>query len=198
MINYKTTKLIDPRSLGAGAISDNVDIRRELSIIIDDEQRSVPAIYRRVRRDANGIPVISPDRLDNRSGVPSSDVPSRDGADIGYLFDDYFVMVFMPSDTAETSAIKALAAGGSKTKTKDAYLKYDCLSTYTGNKKDIPDEKDVLLIPEQDINGMLTTPIRVKESCKINSVDVMRLEGYGRVEFYKLTLGVKPEKNFLL
>ena len=198
MINYKNTKLIDSRSLGAGAISDEVDIRKELSIIVDSEERSIPLIYRRVRRDPNGVPVISPDRLDNRSGVPSSDIPSKDGADIGYLFDDYFVMAFMPSDTAETSAIKALAMGGAKSKTKDVYLKHDCLFAYTGNSKDIPDEKDVLLVPEQDVNGMVTTPIKVRESCKINSVDVMRLEGYGRVEFYKLTLSVKPEKNFLL
>ena len=198
MINYKNTRLVNTRLLGPGAVSDDVDVRKELSIMLDDEKRSIPVIYRRVRRDTSGIPIISPDRMDNRSGVPSSDMPSRDGADIGYLFDDYFVMGFMPSDTAETSAIKTLAMGSSKTKTKDIYLKYDCLSSYTGNQKDIPDEKDVILVPEQDINGMVTSPIRIKESCKINYVDVMRLEGYGRVEFYKLTLGVRPEKNFLL
>ena len=184
--------------LGPGAIDDNVDIRSEIKKIIIDEFRSIPVIYRRVRRDSNMAPIISPDRKDNRSGAPSLDIPSRDGGNIGYLFDDFLLYGFMPGDISEASAIKVIAAGQTKTESKELFLEYDCLQRFTRNNLDIPDEKDVIIFPTMDIEGKVISPLRASEYCRIKSVESFRLENYGRVEFFRLSLGVKEEKNFIL
>jgi len=52
----------------------------------------------------------------------------------------------------------------------------------------MPDAYDKIILPEFNIEGELTSPLKVRLRFDIGSVEPYRLSAFGRVEFFKINL----------
>lgn len=173
-------------------------IREEIKKIFETEGRASYYIYRRARRDENGLPIISPTRMNNRSREVNMDVPTSASETMGYLFDDYMVLGYFAETYADHEAGRMLPAGDSRHDDKALYLQWDVLSSITDNLFDMPDEIDQIIVPKFDVNGNIGSPLRVEELYNIISVEPYRLDGNGRIEYHKLNLLSEHERSFQL
>lgn len=174
------------------------DIRQEIKRIFETEGRASYYIYRRARRDDNGLPILSPTRMNNRSREANYDVPTNASETMGYLFDDYMVLGYFAETYADHEAGRILPAGDSRHDDKALYLQWDVLSSITDNLFDMPDQIDQIIVPKFDVNGNIASPLRVEELYNITSVEAYRLDGNGRIEYHKLNLLSKHERSFQL
>ena len=79
-------------SLGS---SLEVDMRRELQELFNDEERSNYFLYRRIKTDAKGKPIKHPYVHTNRSGEGPKDVGAIGSTSNGWMYDDHLVWGFM-------------------------------------------------------------------------------------------------------
>lgn len=193
---YNGKKIINPHgTINTSSISEP-DIREEMRKIIEDEHRSSYFVYRRARRDLNGLPILSPTRMNNRSREVNYDIPTSASESMGYLFDDHIILGYLAESYADHEPGRILSAGDSRNEDKSLFLQYDVLSSITGDSYDMPDEIDQIIIPRFDVEGRIQSPIRIRELYNITSVEPYRLDGNGRIEYHKLNLLSKHERSY--
>lgn len=170
------------------------DLRAEIKRILYTEKRGSFYIYRRVRRDGNGIPIMASNVLQNRSAEASYGVNKG----MKYLFDDYMVVGYRSEGSTfhETGVVKEY--GDSRKDLQTVYLEHDVLYKITNNLRDMPDEYDKIIEPDYDIDGNLVSPLKMREKFDIGSCEPYRLDGQGRVEYYKLNLVSNMDGSILL
>ena len=160
------------------------DLREEIKRILYDEGRGSYFIYRRVRRDAQGYPILAPSSTTNRSAEPTF------GTNKGmkHLFDDYIVTGYLSTGTTfhETGSVKEY--GDSRADKITLFLEHDVLQKITNNNKDMPTTDDKIFVPEIDIDGTVMSPLKSLMMYNIGSPEAYRLNGRGRVEFFRLNL----------
>jgi hypothetical protein len=170
------------------------NMRDELAKILHTENRGGYYIYRRVRRDSDGCPMLEPSVLNNRSGEASHGVNSG----MRYLFDDHMVIGYLSrgSNFHETGNVKEY--GDSRKDLTTVYLEYDVLHKITGSLTDMPDEYDKILEPQYDINGKLISPLKINIQYDIGSSEPYKLDKDSRIEYFKLNLVSKMDKSIKL
>ena len=193
---YSSGKQVNNSYSRTAAVIGEPDIRDEIHKIVVTENRGPVFIYRRVRRDEKGLPILSPSRQSNRSREISMDIPSNVSDSMGYLFDDYGMRGYLDLTLPDHYPGRIQGAGDSRNENKVLILEYDCLYKITGSKTDMPDEKDQIIIPKTDIEGVVLSPLQVSEIYYVSTVEAFRLDGNGRIEYYKLNLTSKPEKSY--
>jgi hypothetical protein len=160
------------------------NMRKEFGKVLHDEKRGTFYIYRRVRRDSLGFPIIAPSSLTNRS----AEATFGTNKGMKYLFDDYMVIGYKSEGSSFHEPGKVKEYGDSRTDALVLFIEYDALFRHTGSKKDLPDEFDKIIVPELDIDGNLTSPLRITTKYDIGAVEPYRLDTFGKVEFYKINL----------
>lgn len=175
-------------------VTSEADLRAEFKRIIHEERRGGYYIYRRVRRDSEGYPILDPSVLNNRSAEASY----GDNQGMKYLFDDYLVNGYLSRGSTfhETGRVKEY--GDSRTDLLALFLEYDVLFKNTNNLKDMPDEYDKILEPRYDINGKLLSPLQINIQYDIGSCEPYKLDRDSRVEFFKLNLVSNMDKSIKL
>jgi len=160
------------------------DLRQELKRILFEEGRGSYFVYRRVRRDTEGKPILASSTLTNRS----AEAPFGTNKGMKYLFDDYIVVGYLSEGSTfhETGIVKNY--GDSRTDKNTLFLEHDVLYKITNNIKDMPDTYDKIFVPETDINGTVVSPLKSFMMYDIGSPEPFRLDEMGRVEFFKLNL----------
>lgn len=162
----------------------DIDLRKQLTKILSQEKRGSFFIYRRVRRDSKGYPIVADSSLTNRSAEPTF------GTNKGmkYLFDDYTVRGYLSTGSTFHEPGKVVKYGDSRTDSGMLFLEYDSLYKITGNNRDLPDSYDKLILPDYNIEGELISPLKVRLRYDIGSAEPYRLQEFGRVEFIKINL----------
>jgi hypothetical protein len=180
---YKKTESRNPYSYSTNLMAEH-DLRHELKVILHDERRGGYFIYRRVRRDENGLPILASSTLTNRS----AEATFKTNKGMKYLFDDHLIIGYLSEGTThhDTGSVKGL--GDSRTDKITLFLEYDFLYKITNNLKDMPDPFDIIIVPETDINGKLTSPLKCFTKYDIGSPEAYRLDARGRVEFFRVNL----------
>jgi hypothetical protein len=183
-MSYSTNNLVNNPYSVTPVVVGEPDMRAELTRLLHIEKRGSFYIYRRVRRDADGFPIIADSSLTNRSAEPTY------GTNKGmkYLFDDYMVIGYRSEGTTFHEHGKIKDYGDSRTDAVCLFVEYDFLYKHTNNLQDISDEFDKVIIPVTDINGNVISPLRIQTQFDIGSVEPYRLDGFGRVEFFKINL----------
>lgn len=162
----------------------DIDFRKELTKILSAEQEGSFFVYRRVRRDSQGYPIIANSSLDNRS----AEATFGTNKGMKYLFDDYMIRGYLSEGSTFHEPGKVVKYGDSRTDSGMLFVEYDSLYKITGNKTDMPDAYDKIILPEFDIEGQLISPLKVRLRFDIGSVEPYRLSAFGRVEFFKINL----------
>lgn len=162
----------------------DIDLRKELTKILSAEKEGSFFVYRRVRRDSQGHPIIADSSLTNRSAEPTF------GTNKGmkYLFDDYTIRGYLSEGSTFHEPGKVVKYGDSRTDSGMLFVEFDTLYKITGSKLDMPDAYDKIILPEFNIEGELTSPLKVRLRFDIGSVEPYRLSAFGRVEFFKINL----------
>jgi hypothetical protein len=170
------------------------DLRHELRRILYEEGRGSYFIYRRARRDTAGKPILAESTISNRS----AEATFGTNKGMKYLFDDYLVTGYLSEGTTfhDTGTVKSY--GDSRTDKITLFLEYDVLFKKTNNTKDLPDTFDKILVPEIDINGNLTSPLKCSTKYDLGSPEPYRLNSHGRVEFFRLNLISNMDDSFQL
>lgn len=182
-MNYSSNTYVNPYSI-APRIAREPDLRKEMTHLLHNEKRGSFYIYRRVRRDSEGYPIIADSSLTNRSAEPTF------GTNKGmkYLFDDYMIIGYRSEGTTFHEHGKVKEYGDSRTDAVCIFAEYDFLFKHTNNPGDLPDEFDKIIVPLTDINGNVASPLRIQTQFDIGSVEPYRLDGFGRVEFFKINI----------
>jgi hypothetical protein len=156
----------------------------ELKVILYDEDRGSFLIYRRVRRNSDGNPILADSTLTNRS----AEATYGTNKGMKYLFDDYIITGYISEGSTfhDTGSVKKY--GDSRTDKNTLFLEYDVLYKYTNNLKDMPTTDDIIIEPEFDINGKLSSPLKCFIKYNVGSPEAYRLDAHGRVEFFKMNL----------
>ena len=180
---YKKSPINNPYSQ-TKIVMGEPDLRKEIKRILYDESRGSYLIYRRVRRDAQGNPIIADSSLSNRS------VEATYGTNKGmkYLFDDHMIVGYISEGSTfhDTGIVKEY--GDSRTDKNTLFLEYDVLLKISNNHNDMPDEFDKILVPHVDLDGNISSPLKCSLKYDIGSCEPYRLDKSGRVEFFKINL----------
>lgn len=166
-------------------------VREEVAKIIQSETRGSLLVYRRIRRDAEGNPILS----SSAKGTRSSEALFKNNEGIRYLFDDHMIRGYIALDLVYHEPGKVKEYGDSRTDNKAIFLEADVLSKIYDDTFAKPDALDKLIIPEYDIEGKLASPLAIREMYDIGSVEPYRLDGTGRVEFFKINVMTKFDKS---
>jgi hypothetical protein len=160
------------------------DLRKEIAEILHNEKRGQYLIYRRVRRDSNGNAILAPSTMTNRS----AEATFGTNKGMKYLFDDHLVVGYISEGSTfhETGSVKSY--GDSRVDKNVLFLEYDVIYKMTNRLNDIPHTDDKILVPELDINGNLVSPLKCWMRYDLGSPEPYRLDGRGRVEFFKINL----------
>jgi hypothetical protein len=173
---------------------DEPEIRSEIKKILFNEKRGSVVIYRRVRRDLAGLPILSDSTLSNRSGEATY------GTNKGmkYIFDDHLVTGYMSQGSTfhDTGVLKGY--GDSRTDKNTFYLEHDVLKKITLNNNDFPDEFDKILVPKTDLDGNLVSPLKCYLKYNIGSCEPYRLDRNRQVEFFKINLISNMDDSIIL
>lgn len=179
---------------GGKTNNQDIDIRSELSSILREDEKSSIIIYRRVRRNEEGTPILHDAVKQNRSHEAVLGVNDNNR----YLFDDYLMRCYISTGSTYHESGEITPYGDSKTDNLKIFLEYDCLYHYTKNKFDLPDELDQIITLQSDIEGELRSPLRARNVYDIGTVDPYRLDNDGRIEFYSVNLMSRPDKSVRL
>lgn len=184
MFSFNKGKIFEKFFQPNKGIKKEPDLRFELKKIIYTESRGQYIVYRRARRDANQVPMLSNSAGSNRS----SETLFKGNEGMRYLFDDYLIqgVLALGGINHETGVVKGY--GDSRTDGRVLYLEHDILSRATNNSFDMPDEHDKIIVPMYDIEGKLKSPLSVDEEFNVGVVEPFRLNSIGRVEYFKLRL----------
>lgn len=166
-------------------------IREEVEKIIHTEKRGSVLVYRRVRRDTEGHPVLSSAARSTRS----SESLFKNNEGMKFLFDDHIVKGYINQDQTYHDPGKVKTYGDSRTDQVIIYLEADVMSSISDDLFDMPDEHDKIIIPEFNIEGILRSPLAISEAYDITTVEPFRLDGTGRVEFFKLQLKSQHDRS---
>lgn len=178
--------------------SRDIDLRKELTAIFDDELRSTYFLYRRVRRDEDGRPIRHPYTKTNRSGEGPKDVGAEHSTSTGYLYDDYIVKGYMNHSQAYSITKRIKATGESHVDYRTTYFEYDALSSVLEDRFAIPTVHDRILRLKQDIEGELKSPTEIEEKYDILSVDPYRLDKNGRIEYYRIRVISVADDSYIV
>ena len=160
-----------------------IDFRKEMLDLYMKDSRAQTFVYRRIRRDEDGFPLLADEVKNNRS----AEKLFKTNSSMKYLFDDYIVVGhFALAGYHESGQVKEY--GDSRTEQKILFVDYNIISQITNNPKDIPDELDKVIIPRFDVDGNIISPLWIKEQYDIGSTEAYRLDESGRVEYVKINL----------
>jgi hypothetical protein len=173
------------------AVVGESDIRAEVSKIIHDESRGSVVVYRRARRDPKGNPILATATRETRS----SEALFKNNEGMRYLFDDHLIKGYISIGQSYHAPGQIKTYGDSRTDNTEIYLEAEVLSTLYNDSFTKPDEHDQMIIPEYDIEGILRSPLAIEEMYDITSVEDYRLDGVGRVEFFKINVKSKFDKS---
>lgn len=175
----------------SAAAAGEPDIRAEVSKIIQSETRGSLIVYRRVRRDAAGNPILSEAAKGNRS----SEALFKNNEGMRFLFDDHLIRGYIGMDMVYHEPGEVKPYGDSRTDNKVVFLEADVLAKLYDDTFEMPDALDKIIIPQYDIEGKLASPLKIREIHDIGSVEPYRLDGTGRVEFFKVNILTKFDKS---
>lgn len=192
------SSISNPYSTATTTIVGEPDIREEIHRIIHNEKRGSYLVYRRARRDEKGTPILSPTRQNNRSRETNFDIPTNISDSMGYLFDDIVTIGLLNLSLPDHLAGKVQMPGDIRNDNQLVYFPYDVLKKITGSETDMPDPIDQILFPKRDLEGDVLSPLQIEAVYNITSVEPFRLDQQGRVEFFRVTLKSKAERNFQL
>lgn len=181
---YKKSPIKNPYSSHTPAVFGEPDLRSEFKKVLYDENRGSFFVYRRVRRNENGNPILASSTLTNRS----AEALYGTNKGMKYLFDDHIVTGYISQASTfhDTGFVKEY--GDSRTDKNTLFLEHDVLFKITSNLNDIPDEFDKILVPDIDLNGKIKSPLKCLFKYDIGSSESFRLDNNGRIEFFKLNL----------
>lgn len=182
-MSYSSNSYINPYS-STPRIGREPDLRKEMTRLLHQERRGSFYIYRRVRRDSAGYPIIADSSLTNRSAEATFETNKG----MKYLFDDYMIIGYRSEGTTFHEHGKIKNYGDSRTDAVCIFAEYDFLFKHTNNASDLPDEFDKIIVPLTDINGNVASPLRIHSQFDIGSVEPYRLDEFGRVEFFKINI----------
>lgn len=175
----------------SSAVIGESDIRAEVAKIIYDEKRGSVLVYRRARRDAKGNPVLASSTRNTRS----SEALFKNNEGMRYLFDDHIVKGYVSIGQTYHDPGEIKRYGDSRTDNVVVFLEAEVLSSIYDDTFEKPDAHDQIIVPEYDIEGKLRSPLAIEEIHDITSVEPYRLDGTGRVEFFKVNLKSKFDKS---
>lgn len=173
------------------AVIGESDIRAEISKIIHDESRGSVIVYRRARRDESGNVILANATKQTRS----SEALFKNNEGMRYMFDDHLIKGYISigSNYHDPGVIKQY--GDSRTDNASIFLEAEVLSSIYSDTFTKPDEHDQIIVPEYDIEGVLRSPLTIEEVYDITSTEDYRLDGVGRIEFFKLNIKSKFDKS---
>lgn len=178
-------------SSGFSNIKSEPDIRSEVTKIIEEEKRGSWLIYRRTRRDLNRNPILAT----GSSNTRSAEALPFNNEGMKYLFDDYLIKGYIARDMTYHETGKVKQYGDSRTDVIAIFIEWDVLFKQTKDNTAMPDELDQIIIPDYDLDGNMISPIRVRETHKIGSVEPYRLDHTGRIEFFRLNILTDFDKS---
>ncbi len=181
---YKTSPINNPYTSGMPVVFGEPDLRSEIKRILYEENRGAFYIYRRVRRNINGAPMLASSTLTNRS----AEALYSTNKGMKYLFDDHIVNGYFSQGSTfhDTGIVKEY--GDSRADKNTLFLEHDVLFKITGSLNDVPDEFDKILVPDVDLDGKVKSPLKCLVKYDIGSSESFRLDNNGRIEFFKLNL----------
>jgi hypothetical protein len=181
---YNSRDIKNPYNNNGSMSYGEPDLRKELAEILYNEKRGQYLIYRRVRKDLSGHPILAPSTLTNRS----AEATFGTNKGMKYLFDDHLIIGYISQGSVfhETGSIKEY--GDSRTDKNVLYLEHDAIYKMTNSTSDMPETNDKILVPELDINGNLVSPLKCWMRYDLGSPESYRLDSRGRVEFFKINL----------
>ena len=190
---YKNSKIKNPYSQSKLVLGEP-DLRSELKNILFKEDRGSFVVYRRVRRDQEGTPILSESTLTNRS----AEATYGTNKGMKYLFDDHLIICYLSqgSNFHETGLVKEY--GDSRTDKTTIFLEHDVIKKITGSISDFPDEFDKILVPKIDLDGSIISPLKCFLKYDIGSCEHYRLNNNGQVEFFKLNLVSNMDDSIIL
>lgn len=159
-------------------------MRSEFKRILFSEARGSFLIYRRVRREINGNPILANSTLTNRS----AEATFGTNKGMKYLFDDHLVVGYVSQGSTfhDTGVVKEY--GDSRTDKNTLFLEHDVLKKITNNNTDFPDEFDKILMPKVDLDGNIISPLQCFLKYDVGSCEPYRLDKNGQIEFFKINL----------
>lgn len=173
-----------------------IDLRSELNELLAVDKKNTWFLYRRVRLDANGLPVRHPEVFNNRNGEVIRDINSAVATNNGNLFDDYVVPGYLSHAQSYSTVNRFREPGEVKTDNKTAYFRYDFLEEITGIKDSIPNLYDKIYQVRIGIEGEVMSPIQIYKSYDVLSIDPYRLDSSGRIEYYRFRLISVADESF--
>lgn len=168
------------------------DLRLHVATTIEEKGSWV--IYRRARRDENGLPILATSTKENRS----SEALVGANSSLKYLFDDHMVKLYISKGQTFHEFGSVEKQGDTRTDVVKFFGAHDCVSHLSQNNYEMPDEHDKLIVPVYDLEGELFSPLRVKELYDIASCEPYRLDNSGRVEFFELNTMTKNTNSHRL
>lgn len=166
-------------------------VREEVSKIIQSETRGSLLVYRRMRRDAEGNPILS----NSAKGTRSSEALFKNNEGMRFLFDDHLIRGYIALDMVYHEPGKVKPYGDSRTDNKVIFLEHDILSSLYDDEFAMPDALDKIIVPQYNVEGKLASPLAIREVHDIGSVEPYRLDATGRVEFFKVNIMTKFDKS---
>lgn len=190
---YKKSILKNPYGTTQSLLGEP-SMRSEFKRILFSEDRGSFLIYRRVRRDLSGNPILSNSTLTNRS----AEAVFGTNKGMKYLFDDHLVVGYVSQGSTfhDTGVVKEY--GDSRTDKNTLFLEHDVLKKIINNNYNFPDEFDKILMPKIDLDGNIISPLECFLKYDIGSCEPYRLDGHGQVEFFKINLISNMDDSLVL
>jgi hypothetical protein len=177
---------------------NDVDIRKEFHDLLFKENRGNWMIYRRTKME-NGIPVKCECTKNNRSGEPDKDISCALCNGTGYLFKDYIRKTYVNNSQAYAIYKKVKRSGDSQVEYKTMYFEWNFLDEQDSySSVYLPHRFDTIIRPEEDLQGYIESPIKIREKFEILGIDPYRLDKGGRIEYYRVRVISVIDKSFIL
>lgn len=194
----------DPYSyIGDGPLSPrrvannlDVDLRAQLQDLLWNEGRGIYILYRKCQFE-NDVPrrCVCWKRSTQEQDIDTS---CQICLGSGYFFDDYMIRSHKSNSQAFSDTKRYNDTGWEPYVYVHFYVPWDAVSFLTGNTLDISTTYDKLVEVEQDLNGVLTSPLKQLVKYDIISVDPYRLDIGGRIEYFRIRTRQSLEGTYLI
>lgn len=176
----------------------DIDIRGEVAEMFHKDMTSAWFLFRRARRNENGVPVKHPYTKENRNAEGPVDIGQEDSNDKGYLYDDHIVKGYFNHSQAYAIYERTRKAGDITTEYRTIYFEWNFLDPKGDKQFEIPDKFDRVILVESDMEGNILSPIKTRQKFGILSVDPYRLDSSGRIEYHRVRVIAAPDESFLV
>jgi hypothetical protein len=175
---------------------NDIDLRAEFGTLIWKEGRGLYTLFRKCQFEDG-----QPKRCvcwSKRTQEPDIDTDCNICNGNGYFFNDFIVRCYK-SNTQEFSDTRRYNQTGVENYVYiHFYIQFDAISEQTSNPFDIPTPYDKIIELQEDINGIIVTPLKQLVKYDIISVSPYRLEQGGRIEYYRIRTRASLDRSYLV